>query len=222
MKIILGLCLFFLPVSWAQESVPWELLSTDDGIKVYRREVPGSPLIAFKGEGVIDASIAKVANVVMDDDRATEWMDKVVESRMVKRINVDETIQYTHVETPFVMKDRDFVTHGRVEVDPKKKTFALRFNSEEVPEAPKTDYVRGNLIDSSFFLTSLENGTKTHIVAEIHCDPKGSVPKWIVNMFQKGWPRNTIESMRKQVAKPGIVEHPHYKKFFQPEPKPQP
>ena len=52
------------------------------------------------------------------------------------------------------------------------------------------------------------------MVAEIHADPKGSVAKWIVNMFQKGWPHNTITSLREQVKKPDIRDHAHLKEVL--------
>jgi len=38
------------PSSQAPAAPAWEKIGDDDGIVVYRREVPGSPLIAFKGE----------------------------------------------------------------------------------------------------------------------------------------------------------------------------
>jgi hypothetical protein len=38
----------------------------------------------------------------------------------------------------------------------------------------------------------------------VHADPKGSMPKWLVNMFQKSWAHNTIMRLRAQVAKPDI------------------
>jgi hypothetical protein len=37
------------------------------------------------------------------------------------------------------------------------------------------------------------------------------VAKWIVNMFQKSWPHNTISRLRAQVAKPDIKEHARLK-----------
>ena len=88
----------------------------------------------------------------------------------------------------------------------------LNIHSVTDPLAPETDYVRGELMHSSFTLTALDHGQKTHIVAEMHADPKGSVAKWIVNMFQKGWPHNTITSLREQVKKPDIRDHAHLKK----------
>jgi START domain len=189
----------------------WEKIGDDDGITVYRREIPGSPIIAFKGEGDVSASILRVASVLVDTSRATEWIDSLTEARVLKQISEDEYIEYDHVSTPFVLKDRDFVIDAKVELDPAQKRVALKIHSVTDPLAPETKYVRGELMQSSFTLTALDHGQKTHIVAEIHADPKGSVAKWIVNMFQKGWPHNTITSLREQVHKPDIRDHARLK-----------
>ena len=77
--------------------------------------------------------------------------------------------------------------------------------------APKTDYVRGEFTYGTFTLTSIEGGKKTRVLAEVLADPKGSVAKWIVNLFQKDWPHKTIESLRKQVAKPDIKDQARLK-----------
>jgi hypothetical protein len=51
-------------------------------------------------------------------------------------------------------------------------------------------------------------------LAEVLADPKGSVAKWIVNLFQKSWPRKTIASLRRQVAKKDIVDQPRLKELL--------
>jgi hypothetical protein len=192
----------------------WEKIGEDDGIAVYRREVPGSPIVAFKGEGIIDASMLRVSSVIVDSSRATEWVDSLKEARILRQVSETETIHYDHIGTPIVMKDRDFVSDCKLEFDPAQKKVSLRIQSVNDASAPKTDYIRGELIHSSFVMTSIEHGTKTRIVAEIHADPKGSVAKWIVNLFQKSWPHNTIMSLRRQVAKPDIKEHPRLKQVL--------
>jgi hypothetical protein len=194
--------------------VPWEKLGDDDGIAVYRREIPGSPIIAFKGEGVIDAPTLKVASIIVDTSRATEWVDSLVEARTLRHVSETEYIEYDHVGTPFVMKDRDFVIDCKLDFDPAQKKVALRFHSVTDPLAPTTSYVRGELMSSAFVLTALDHGAKTHILAEIHCDPRGSVAKWIVNWFQKSWPHSTIMRLRAQAAKPDIVEQPRLKQVL--------
>ncbi|HEU4410344.1 MAG TPA: START domain-containing protein [Polyangiaceae bacterium] len=197
------------PAAPAAPAESWEKIDDDEGIAVFRREVPGSPVIAFKGVGVINAPIARVVAVVVDTPRTTEWMDSTAEARVVRHVGPLEKIVYTHITTPpIVMKDRDFVTRAKAEIDGAKKRFVVRVQSVSDPGAPPTSYVRGEIHHSSFILTSIDNGKKTQVVTEIHADPKGSVAKWVVNMFQKNWPHNTIKNLRKQVAKPDIKDAP--------------
>jgi hypothetical protein len=39
---------------------------------------------------------------------------------------------------------------------------------------------------------------------ELHSDPKGWLPAWVVNLFQKDWARITIAGIRRQVKKPDL------------------
>lgn len=220
---MLTIALSLAPAAWADAPAnapadapapAWEKIGDDDGIAVYRREIPGSPIVAFKGEGIVDASILRVSSVIVDSSRATEWIDSLKEARILRQISETETIHYDHVGTPIVMKDRDFVSDCKLEFDPAQKTVSLKIHSVNDASAPKTDYVRGELLQSSFVLTSIEHGAKTRVVAEIHADPKGSVAKWIVNLFQKKWPHNTITSLRRQAAKADIQDNPRLKQVL--------
>jgi hypothetical protein len=201
------------PAAGAETS--WEQIANDEGITVFRREVAGSPVIAFKGIGVINAPIARVASVVIDTPRTKEWMDSTAESRVVRRVGPLEQIVYTHVTTPpIVMKDRDFVTQARGEVDGTKKRFIIHIKSVSDAGAPPTSFVRGEILHSSFIMTSIDNGKKTQVITEIHADPKGSVAKWVVNLFQKNWPFNTIKNLRKQVARGDVKESAELRTLF--------
>lgn len=192
-------------------STPWEKYDEVDGITVYRREVPGSAVIALRGEGVVDAPILRVASVLVDTKRSAEWIDRLAEVRVVRKISDDEEIHWTHIETPAVLKDRDFVFDIKLELDPEHKKVSLNYHSVFDSAAPKTDFVRGEFKFGTFTLTSIDGGKKTRVLAEVLADPKGSVAKWIVNMVQKKWPYNTITSLRKQVAKPNIKDQPRLK-----------
>ncbi len=192
----------------------WEKIADTDGIAVFKKEFQDSPMLAFKGEGVIEAPLLRVASVLVDVSRATEWMENLEEARILREVSLTEYIVYNHIGTPIVLKDRDFVTLNKLEFDAEKKQFAIRVHSVEDASAPKTPYVRGELIGSSFVLTSIDGGSRTHVTAEIHADPKGSVPKWIVNLFQKGWPYHTINRLRAQSSKNDIQDHPLLKEEF--------
>jgi len=200
--------------SRAASDPPWEKFGDEDGIAVFRREVPGSAVIALRGEGVVDAPILRVASVLVDTSRSTEWIDRLQEVKVVRSLSDDEQIHWTHIHTPPVIKDRDFVFSIKLSLDPPNKTLSLNYHSVYDSGAPKTDYVRGEFKFGTFTLTSIEGGKKTRVLAEVLADPKGSVAKWIVNMVQKDWPHNTFMSLRRQVAKPDIKDQPRLKQML--------
>jgi hypothetical protein len=197
--------------SSAPKDPPWEKFDEDDGIAVFRREVPGSPIIALRGEGVVNAPILRVASVLVDTARAPEWIDSLAETKIIRKLSDDECIQWDHIKTPVILKDRDFVFDIKLALNPADKQVSLNYHSVYDSGAPKTDYVRGEFTYGTFTLTSIEGGKKTRVLAEVLADPKGSVAKWIVNLFQKDWPHKTIESLRKQVAKPDIKDQARLK-----------
>lgn len=191
----------------------WEKMDSSDGIDVYRKEIPGDPVVAFRGEGLVNASIVRVASVILDDDRATEWVDSLEDCKLVKMYGEREFLEYDHVGMPIILKDRDFLMRGKVDVDLKERSLTMVIKSTEDPAKPPGKYVRGEL-EGYWKLKAMDNDTKTYVIAEMHADPKGALPKWLVNLFQKSWPHNTIDSLRKQVAKPDIKIIPAAAKVF--------
>ncbi len=182
----------------------WKKSSNSNGLTLYWSKVEGSEIIAFRGEGIVDAPIEKVASIIIDTTRGTEWIDSLLESRVVRNISPTEFIEYDHVGTPILMANRDFVSHVTVEADPKTKRVVVSYEPAEDSLAPiLKKYVRGIMI-CEFRMVPMSLAEETYVEAEIHCDPKGSVAKWLVNFFQQGWPQTTFERLRKQAQKPDI------------------
>lgn len=192
----------------ATNDVPWEKVKdSDDGIAVYRREIPGADVLAFRGVGEIAAPAAKIASIIIDTKRATEWVEDLESASVVRWLGPDRYVEYDHIGTPFILKDRDFVSIVEIKVDREKHQIVLHYKSADDADAPKTSYVRGDLQDTTFVLTETATG-KTLLDGAILADPKGSVPKWLVNFFQKDWPVDTLRSLRKQAAKPDVAIDP--------------
>jgi hypothetical protein len=189
----------------------WVVTRNEDGIAVSRKELPGNPFVAFRGEGDVDGPLLLVGSVLVDIARDREWMDSVVETRILRVVSETEYVTYTHVGTPITVSDRDFVTDVNLSVQPTEKRMTIRMHSVNDPAAPRTRYVRGELDWSSFTLTSVDGGARTHVIAEVHCDPRGSISPWLVNMFQNNWGFNTLKHLRDQVKKPDITVHPRLK-----------
>ncbi|HEY5039957.1 MAG TPA: hypothetical protein VIJ93_12880, partial [bacterium] len=103
-----------------------------------------------------------------------------------------------------VMSDRDFVSRVTVESDPKTPRLMVNYNPAEDNLAPLTRKCVRGVMTCVFKMVPMTLGDETYVEAEVHCDPKGGVPKWLVNFFQQGWPQTTFENLRRQVKKPDI------------------
>jgi hypothetical protein len=183
----------------------WMPISSVRGVTIYRRELPGSHLTAMKGTGTIEAPVWKVASILLDTQRAREWVDSLKESRVLRRLAPDRYIEYNHVGGPLLMKDRDFVSEVHITVDPRTSTFDLAYQPASDPDAPTTHNVRGELLSGRFEATSVDPDKRTTLTVELQIDPKGFIPAWIINFFQKSWPLHTFDAIRAQAAKPDIA-----------------
>jgi hypothetical protein len=204
-------CALFLAVAWRAEGEDWKLVGNQHGVEIYRRDVPGSDVVAFKGQGTIEAPLWKVASILLDTKRAPEWAESLKESRVVKRLGPNTYIEYNHLGMPFILRDRDFVSEVVIEVDAEARTFGLVYKPTEEPGAPVTRYVRGQITSGVFQIRSVEPGRRSTLMAEIQCDPKGAIPTWIANFFQRSWPLTTFEGLRKQAAKADLAMPEEFK-----------
>ena len=187
-----------------------------DGIRIYQKAVQGSDVIAFKGEGIVDAPLSRVATVIFDTSHAKDWADDLTDSKIVRWTGPSAYIEYDAFATPFVMSNRDFVSTVTLTVDRVLRQFQFQYQPASDQEYPvQKSKVRGQLINSTFALTELNSGKATKLEGEIHCDPKGSIPKWIVNIFQGDWPVSTFRSLRKQVMKTEVKTDPRFEGVFE-------
>ena len=76
----------------------------------------------------------------------------------------------------------------------------ISIKSTKHSKAPETVGVRAQLNQSKYLLEPLGEN-KTRVTVEIHTDPKGLLPAWLVNLIQKGWPVKTLNNLKNQTAK---------------------
>ena len=221
LSVYVGIIFLLLPgssVGWgaADPWSGWEPTVEKDGVKIFRKHISNSSLLAFGGEGIVDAPVVRVATAIFDTTRSPEWIEDLEESRILRWISPLEYVEYNHVGTPFVLKDREFVSIVRIELNPDRTGISFSYQAAADGELPPSRWVRGDITGTRFVLSPLDGGRKTHVHGEIHADPRGSVPKWIVNLFQKSWPVVTFQNLRKHVAKPDVQNSPKMVELLQP------
>ncbi len=185
----------------------WDFMYEKDGIKVYRRTIKGSPIVGFRGETIIYNQPEKVLAVLMDNDHRLEWVDRLEQSDILKRISEKEYIVYQVFGLPWPLSKRDFVYRGVLTVDESKKSIVVRMQSVEHKDAPETVGVRADLKSSMYRITPIGQ-FMTKFEVEIHSDPKGLIPSFVVNLVQKSWPYKTLMSVKRQVEKPYVKPYP--------------
>lgn len=188
--------------AWASD---WREMYRQDGIIVSSKEVPGSKLVAFRGETEYDAPVGRVLDVLLDNDHRTEWVSRLYINRVLERRNEFDYIIYQAFSLPAIFANRDYVYHGQAIRDPSGAVI-LTLRSTEHPNAPESVGVRAELVNSKYVLTPL-GSDRTRIEVEIMTDPKGMMPAWLVNLVQKSWPLDTLSGIRSQLDQPWVGTH---------------
>ena len=85
----------------------------------------------------------------------------------------------------------------------KKKIITINTKETTHPKAPKdTGRVRMPFIRVKWMMKPLKKyqGKKTYIHFQVHADPGGLLPSWVVNMVSKKIPFKSIDNLRKHIA----------------------
>ena len=179
----------------------WESLGTKSGIQLARKQLPASQMFAVRGEVVIDAPMAKVASVIYDETRWTQWSKNTTQATMLSNGPGTMKTVYQAVKMPFILSNRDVVyTFGYEYVNDQ-----LLIIGRTLPyhKPPRSVGVRMHLLEGRWFLKPVK-GNQTHLVVEILMDPKGSLPVWFVNLVQKDYPVGLLTSLEKQAKRADV------------------
>jgi len=193
----------------------WVLKRDEEGIRSYEKKQAGSPLLSYKAEGVIDAPIDLVLSVLLDAERAGEWISHLSESTVVRWIDEPRAyVQLSRFDVPWPVKDRMFVSRVALEIDP--ETYATVVTYLPTDDAVEVrDAILGSAVGSRFILRPIDGGARTDFTGIGVADPKGVIPAWIVNWAGGSWPHQTIEALRRQVLKSDVAVTPPIARLYE-------
>lgn len=195
------LMLFFdMPFAAAQEE--WSLDKNSGSIEVYTRSVPGSNIKEVRATTEIDAAPEKVFAVLLDSDKFVEFMPYIVEVRTVARDSADIWYLYQRISPPLA-SERDYTLRHQKIVDTQHGYYELKWEAANSHgPAARNGVVRVNTCTGAYILDSLGNGTRTRLTYQLHTDPEGSLPKWIVNFANSTSVPALLQAIANRVANP--------------------
>ena len=152
--------------------------------------------------------VSAILAVFSDVPHATEWMDSCNGSRSVEDISDSEKVVYNRTHAPWPVADRDAVLHNIARFDAAAERVELDFWSvEDKKEPPVKGVVRMPFLRGHWILSPSADGRTTRVEYQVHANPGGALPNWLVNYVSRDLPFKTIEGLRAQ------VKRRHYPEF---------
>ena len=176
----------------------WALKRDGDKMWVYTRDKAGSDIKEVKLVMHVVASIEDINAVLNDASRQPEWVYKCSEGRDLGGDIATGWYYYSRIDMPWPMDDRDVV--GKV-------TGARSgdlYNSHTVAAPQRTPHVEDCVRITDFEVnTSYRDlgAGRTEVTYQLHSEPGGKVPTWLVNLFVDKGPVETMTRLRELVER---------------------
>jgi hypothetical protein len=191
-----------LPDTSCCTETEWTHLFTRDGIDVYRKTLPGTPVCAFKGVGFVDAEMGVVGAVLQDISAYPQWVARCRESVVLKEIDCHTRIVYSVIDTPKPFKDRDMILSNTTIYNPERGVVEITFdifNQGLIP--PQDKYFRVSDFSGKYLIEPFSRN-KTLVSFVFQGNPGGNIPVTIANWVEsRNYPHTIIMGLREMVQK---------------------
>lgn len=206
--IFWGSTLTSFQLGWAEK---WESLGLIDGVHVSRKSSPNSNLFTFRGEITTDLPLDVLMSVFSDPKERKHWVDRYKDHITFEKTELSETY-WIRFSLPPLVSDRDYILKTAAKINEEKGEISVHIKSVEHKSDPKDCCVRAQVKRTYYQFTAL-SATQSRLIVEVNTDPKGWLPKWLVNAIQKKWPSKTLNGLIKRAKKVGR-SHPKVKAFL--------
>ena len=191
-------CGFTVLIAATAQAEDWQVAKDEGGIKVSLSEVAGSKYKAYRGETVINASIAKLRGLQEDVAGACAWVHECKSQKLLKHEG-DKAWTYTQFNTPWPVTPRDSVLEVTSEQGADGSLIRkLEGQPKYIPE--EQGFVRVAQVEGFWKFLPL-GADRTQVTYQVHTEPGGSVPSWLANKFVVDAPFNTLKALKDRAEK---------------------
>ena len=192
----------------------WEITYQDSRIKIYSQKIKGFDVIAFKTNAFIEQDVLSLITVLRDAKGSEKWSENLKYIEYINEINDLEAIVYEIRNFPWPLHDRDLVLQYKAALNKEHKSILVNFHSithDKFPE--QKDLVRAKLYYGAMEFWPKKGGTDIELT--ILASPKGSIPNWLVNIFQEKVPYQFVVALEEQSRKSKRTPLPGIKKLIE-------
>ncbi|KAE8628177.1 hypothetical protein XENTR_v10007376 [Xenopus tropicalis] len=160
-----------------------------------------------------DVSAEVLYDVLHDIEYRKKWDSNVIETFDIGKLTVNADIGYYAWKCPKPLKNRDVITL-RSWLPFGNDYIIMNYSVKHAKYPPKKDLVRAVSIQTGYLIQS--GGPKSATLIYLaQVDPRGSLPKWVVNKSSQFLAPKAMKKMYK-----ACVKYPEWKKKHNPHHKP--
>ncbi|PKL37590.1 MAG: hypothetical protein CVV44_14680 [Spirochaetae bacterium HGW-Spirochaetae-1] len=209
LKVFLASLIFICasPIIATEGNNPWKLLIDRNGVKIYNRDMAGSPIREFMGRCVVDASLYTVGVLMLDFTAYPEWVASCKDLRSVACRNTLNCDLYYIMALPWPVSNRDVILRAVATVYPDEGV--IHVQCDAIPDDNRvpvpSGYVRLKAMYVKWILKQLPDG-KTDVTFLSWAEPGGFVPSFVANMSTSDFPYKSLLNLARMVRLPKYVE----------------
>eukprot|EP00039_Didymoeca_costata_P019386 m.337338 g.337338 ORF g.337338 m.337338 type:complete len:310 (+) comp18103_c0_seq1:145-1074(+) len=195
------------------ESEEFQKIHDKKGIQVFVKAITGTSVKMIKTVTTLSFPKEIVTDVLMDEEFRPEWDTLMLEAKSVYKVSDTCTIDYYSSKTPGPLKNRDIVTL-RTWRETDDELLCVN-KSVEIPTlTPTKKFIRMISYTTGHRLETIDTES-CHYTYVSHFDPKGDIPKILVNGALTTVAPKNIKSLIKSCEL-----YPEWKANHKPEYKP--
>lgn len=160
----------------------WQETSTSKGVRLFKREVPGKPLLMVRGTGRVDRHPACVFEMLSNLDNKKKWNQQFRSLEIIEELDDYVRIMRDEYNPIWPVSGRDFCIFQTIHFDD-DGGFVVASRSVEDDRVPEQDgIVRAELdIGGAHVRPAPDNPMHSIVTYLVSIDLKGSIPTMVKN-----------------------------------------
>lgn len=173
----------------------WELKKDKEGIQVFIKKIPDSPMHAFRGITELTASLDQIEALFKDVEGFPEWAPNAKKVEPLEKAANSRTF-YLQTDAPWPVTDRDGIYQYNFKKEPGKLKIVATCLPDYLP--PRKNHIRVPKSDG-YWQFEEKAGGNIRIIYENHSEPGGSIPGWLANSAVVNLPFESLQNLRQML-----------------------
>lgn len=181
----------------------WKKERERRGFTVYTRDPSEveTDILPIKVEGIIDAPIEFIMENLRTVEGSETWTPDLLLKTTLKDLGPRAAITYSLTDMPWPVYDRRLVLHNKLHLDKERRLLFVLSKTVEHDKAPKPDRTIEAFVGYSNMGFRPVSKDRTYVELTAFIDPRGSIPSWIINFYQKSWPIDFLKAIEVRANK---------------------